>query len=50
MAKNKPILPSKIPIEIADKWTKRFNKLFKKRHYGEFKDKNKKINYVNYRC
>lgn len=49
MAKNKPILPSKIPIETANNWTKRFNKLFKKRHYGEFKDKNKKINYVNYR-
>jgi len=49
MAKNKPILPSKISIETANNWTKRFNKLFKKRHYGEFKDKNKKINYVNYR-
>ena len=49
MAKNKPILPSKIPIETANNWTKRFNKLFKKRHYGEFKDKKQKINYVNYR-
>ena len=42
MARKKPILPSKIPIEIADKWTKRFNNLFKKGHYGEFNDKNKK--------
>jgi hypothetical protein len=42
MAKNKPILPYKIPIETADSWTKRFNKLFKKRPYGEFNDKNKK--------
>ena len=41
MPRIKPILPSKIPIETVDKWTKRFNKLFKKRHYGEFKDKNK---------
>ena len=49
MARNKPILPSKIPIEIANKWTKRFNNLFKKRDYGELKDKKQKINYVNYR-
>ena len=41
MPRIKPILPSKIPIETANKWTRRFNKLFKKRHYGEFKDKNK---------
>ena len=39
MFKNKPVLPSKIPIEIADNWTKRFNNLFKKRHYGELKGK-----------
>ena len=48
MAKKKPILPSTIPIETADNWTKRFNKLFKKRHYGELKSKKQKINYVNY--
>ena len=48
MAKNKPILPSKIPIETSDKWTKRFNELFKERHYGELKSKKQKINYVNY--
>tara|TARA_R100001530_G_C4206871_1_gene126278 strand:- start:230 stop:367 length:138 start_codon:yes stop_codon:yes gene_type:complete len=36
------LLPSKIPTEIADRWTKRFNKLFKKRHYGELKSK---VNY-----
>ena len=41
MPRIKPILPSKIPIETANNWTKRFNKLFKKRHYGEFKDKTK---------
>ena len=41
MPRIKPILPSKIPIEVADRGTKRFNKLFKKRYYGEFKDKNK---------
>ena len=35
------LLPSKIPIEAVDKWTKRFNKIFKKRHYGELKGKNK---------
>ena len=43
MASKKPILPSKIPTEIADKWTNKFNKLFKKRYYGELKSK------VNYR-
>ena len=42
MARIKPILLSKLPIETTDKWTKRFNKIFKKRHYGELKDKNKK--------
>ena len=35
-------IPSTIPTEAADKWTKRFNNLFKKRHYGELKDKNKR--------
>ena len=49
MAKNKSILPSKIPIETADKWTKRFNKLFKKRHYGELKSKKQRIASVNYK-
>ena len=43
MAKKKPILPSTIPIETANKWTKRFNNLFKKRDYGELKDKKQKI-------
>jgi hypothetical protein len=41
MARNKPILPSQIPIEVADNWIKRFNEIFKKRHYGELKSKNK---------
>ena len=49
MARKKPILPPKIPIETADNWTKRFNELFKKRHYGELKSKKQKINYVNYK-
>ena len=40
MAKDR-FFPSKIPIETTDKWTKRFNKIFKKRHYGELKYKNK---------
>ena len=41
MAKNKPILSSKMPIEATDMWTKRFNEIFKKRHYGELKVKSK---------
>jgi len=49
MAKKKPILPSKIPIETSNKWTRRFNKLFKKRHYGELKSKNQGIVSVNYK-
>ena len=36
------LVPSKIPIETVNNWMKRFNKIFKRRHYGEFKDKNKK--------
>jgi len=35
------LLPSKIPMETVDIWIKRFNKIFKKRHYGELKCKNK---------
>ena len=35
------VSPSKIPMETVDIWTKRFNKIFKKRHYGELKVKNK---------
>ena len=49
MAKRKPILPSEIPIEATDIWTKRFNAIFKERHYGELKSEKKNINHVNYR-
>jgi len=42
MARNKPILPSQIPIETVDDWTERFEKLFKQRDYGTLKDKEKK--------
>ena len=48
MARNKPILPSEMPIEAVDNWTKRFNEIFKKRHYGELKSKKQNINHVNY--
>jgi len=49
MPRIKPILPSKIPIETANKWTKKFNRLFKKRHYGELKSNKQRIASVNYR-
>ena len=38
MAKSRPILTSKTPIVTDGEWTRRFNKIFKRRHYGGLKN------------